>query len=155
MNLFSMIGVALLACALSGVGGFIKGNSHGRAVVQAEWDADTAKNRKAVDDANIAAQAAAELYEEAKAAQHTRVITVTREVSHALETAPSWRDGAIPDGVRLSLAAASADPAASQPDRAVPPAGPASASDQRGLGTGLRARLGWLGGLPSPTQIPR
>lgn len=147
MTLLSAIGSIVIAVLLGLAAGFYQGDKHGKGVVQAKWDAQQVKDRKAIDDANIAAQAAAELYEEAKATQRTRTIVVTKEVTRALETAPAWRDAAVPDGVRASLAAASAEPAASQPDRAMPSTGAARGQDERGSGTGLRAGAGWLGRL--------
>lgn len=143
------IGSVALALALGAAGGVAKGYGYGEARVQAKWDEQQAKDRKAIDDANIAAQAAAELYEKAKAAQRVRVVTITKEISHALETQPAWRDEPVPDSVRSAIAAAGAALAASEPNSAVrlPDSGGA---DQRPIGSGLRAGAREPGGLLGP-----
>jgi hypothetical protein len=147
-------GSVLLAGALAGTAGFVKGDAYGAGKVQAKWDAQQAKDRLAIDSANVAAQAAAELYEESKAKRITRTVVVTKEVSHALEAAPAWRDVALPDGVRDAVAAAAAEADPAQPHGAVP-LQPAGGQDERAAGAGLRLeprRAGGLLGAPQGTR---
>lgn len=146
MFLYLIAGL-LAFSVVTGIGGFWKGNEHGKEVITAEWDAQKAKDRQAIDDANVAANAAAELYEEAKAKQRTRTVYVTREVTNALADSIPWRDSAIPDGVRLSLASAASAVDSRKPDSPMPAASAAVAQDERGsspslrLGAGLGQRL--------------
>lgn len=150
MILYAILGSLVLAL-LTGGAGFWKGNEHGKASVQADWNAQKDKDRKAIDDANTNANAAAELYEEAKAKQVTRTVYVTKEVSHALAAEPVWSGVPIPDGVRRAIAAAGSASAPAQPDGTVrvPAAG---GTDERPTGTGLRLGPRQPGGLFGKAQ---
>jgi hypothetical protein len=124
--------------------------SKGEASVQRDWDAakvEAQAAQQAADEAARLKSHAAELsYENQKAAQLVRVVTITREVSHAIDAAPDWSAAAVPAGVRDAIAAAGASLAASEPDRAVPVSA-AGSGNERGSGPGLRVGPARPGGL--------
>lgn len=143
MSIFSLIGiVALVSALLSGWGVQRMTALHYQHLIEQQ----AAEQREAIDKANVNAQAAAELYEEAKAKTRIKVVTVTKEVSRAIETEPVWGGTAVPASVRSAIAAAGSALAAPEPDGAVqlPLAGRA---DERAVGPGLHLGARSLGGL--------
>jgi hypothetical protein len=106
--------LALVAAAVWGYGVRERrvGREEGRSEAREEW-------RSAIDEANMRAAQAGHRYEEWKMRQAPRLVTITKEVSRALEAAPDWRDARLPDGVRDALERAAADLAAGEPDAAL------------------------------------
>jgi hypothetical protein len=96
-----------------GVRHYRAGVESGRADVREEWCG-------AIDEATMRAAQAGHLYEEWKTRQAPRVVTITREVSRALEAAHDWRDARLPAGVRDAIERAAAQLAAGELDGAVP-----------------------------------
>lgn len=85
----------------------------------------------AIDEAQMRANQAALRYEEWKAAQRPRIVTVIKEVDRALQTNPSWAAEPIPASVRDAIEAArTLDPTA-QPESALPPVGSRDPDNQR------------------------
>ena len=77
-----------------------------------------AQHQDAIDKANTNADAAAELYEEAKAKQRIRTVTVTREVERAVKADSC---AAMPlDPVLRDALTRAANPDTGKPDSAVP-----------------------------------
>ena len=130
----SIIGAMLLAALLTGLGGGYKLTAmhyqHREAVAASE-------HAVAVEKANDNAEAAAELYEEAKAKQRVRTVTVTREVAHAVQNDPGCSNQSLPDSVRDALTRAG-QPDQPEPDGAVPAVPAPSIGDLGGLGAKLR-----------------
>ena len=118
--------LALAAAAVWGYGArqYRAGVEAGRADVREEW-------RDEIDGANMRAAQAGHRYEEWKMRQAPRVVTITKEVSRALDAAPDWRDARLPDGVRDALERAAADLAAGEPDAALRSLPAAAAGDQQ------------------------
>jgi len=85
----------------------------------------------AIDEAQMRSAAAALRYEEWKAAQRPKIVTVIKEVDRALQTNPSWAAEPLPPGVRDAIEAARALDGASKPEPTVPTVGPRDADDQR------------------------
>ena len=118
--------LALAAAAVWGYGArqYRAGVEAGRADVREEW-------RDEIDEANMRAAQAGHRYEEWKMRQAPRVVTITKEVSRALDAAPDWRDARLPDGVRDALERAAAQLAAGEPDPAVPEVPAAAVAGER------------------------
>jgi hypothetical protein len=100
-----------------------------------------AQHQDAIDKANTNADAAAELYEEAKAKQRVKVITVEREVKRVLKD-DACANSVLPDGMRDAISRAALSHTG-QPDSAVPPVPAASGLDVGG--SGLRPSGGLKG----------
>lgn len=130
----------------------------GEASTQVEWDAQKAKDavaqRAADEAAALQANKASLRYQDWKIAQQPRVVTVTKEITHAIEIAPAWSAEPLPDGVRSAIAAASAALAASGPDSTVPVPDPGRA-EQRAVGPGLHPSLAGFGRLFGAASQPR
>ena len=97
-----------------------------------------ARERQAVDDANAQAQVAAQGFEQWKAAQKPKVITITREVDRVIEIERAWSSSPLPDSVRNAIEAAERDLA--EPVDPVPRAWSFTASDKQRPSEGLRRR---------------
>lgn len=93
--------------------------SYGQSRYAAGQLSEQAKHRDAVDEANMRANQAGHRYEEWKLRQKARVVIRIKEVERALETAPDWRDTAVPDSVRRPLETDAA-PNPTVPDGSVP-----------------------------------
>lgn len=145
-----------IAGALLGLFGY--GHHLGEASVRSDWTAADAKRdalqREADEQANLLANRAALRYEERKAAQVTRVVTITKEVNHAIEADPDWASEPVPLGVRGAIAAAVEALAPAQPDVALPVPG-AGGEDERATGAGVLPGPGRAGGLQGPAPSPR
>lgn len=137
-----------VAGALAALFGY--GHHLGEESVQADWDKAKveaqAAQQHADEQAALTANHAALRYEEQKAAMVPRIVTITKEVSRAIESSPDWSREPVPDSVRSAIAAAGQAFAASQPDGAVqlPAAG---GVEQRADGPGLRVGPAKPGGL--------
>lgn len=148
LSIWQLVAGGVLLSLLAG--SHWKAYSAGEHAVQRDWDAakveQQAAQATADESARLKAHAAALSYEQERGARKVRIVTVTKEISHAINASPDWRDGAVPDGVRRAIAAAGAALAASQPDGAVqlPAAGSA---DERATGAGLRVGPRRPGGL--------
>lgn len=133
----------LLAIAGALLGLFGVGHHLGAKSVQADWDAAKvealAAQQRADEQAARTANHAAMRYEEQKAAQAVRVVTVVKEINRALETQPLWSSGDLPASVRDAIATASQALATAQPDSAVPVSAAGSANERS---TGPSLRLG-------------
>ena len=105
--------IAALLIAVAGFGlGYVKGNTHGKAKVQAQWDAAKAEAAQVaasatVTDVKTGQQASAE-YQSEKAQNEERIRVVRQTVVRTV-TGPCFDD----DGVRHLNAAISGLPAAS------------------------------------------
>ena len=130
----SIIGAMLLAALLTGLGGGYKLTAmhyqHREAVAASE-------HAVAVEKANDNAEAAAELYEEAKAKQRVRTVTVTREVEREVKVDTVCASVKLPDGLHDALTRAG-QPDQPEPDGAVPAVPAPSIGDLGGLGAKLR-----------------
>lgn len=153
-NPWVIAGVALAITGAWGTGE-LHGHSRGVDSKQAEWNADKLERAAAQDESNRLANRAAAKREDEKLVQRAVVVSNTKEVSHALEAAPAWRDAELPPSVRDALVtAAAAIAAASQPDRVVPAASAADVSNERGSGAGISVRPGWLERMLRPASSP-
>lgn len=141
MIAFLLANWRLLAVLGALAGLFGVGHHLGAKSVQQDWDAAKVEQQiaqQAADEAQrLKSHAAALSYEQNKAARQVRVVTVTTEVSHALDSSPAWRDELVPDFVRESIAAAGQAIATAQPDGALRVPNPQGA-DERAIGPGVR-----------------
>jgi len=115
MNPYFIAG-AVIAVALAGAGGYVKGVSHGKAEVQAQWDQEKAK----LATAYAAAQAAAREKEQSLQAQADQL----REESNEKTRNASQLAAALSDSVRKRPERPAA-PAASAVSSAASPSCPA------------------------------
>ena len=99
-----------------------------------------ARERQAVADANAQAQLAAQGFEQWKANQKPKVVTITREVDRVIEIEREWSNAPIPERVRDVLASAHGDPDQPKPDRSLFGAFGFAASDKQRPAEGLHIR---------------
>lgn len=152
-----LVAGGIVLAALAGSHGWAYGE--GKDAVQHEWDIDRAERAAAQATADevqrLKGHAAALSYEQDRAARQVRIVTVTKEVNHALDADPDWSRTAVPPSVRDAIAAAYGQAAsAPQPDAAMRLPAPGGA-DERATGTGLRFGVGRPGGLFGPASGSR
>jgi hypothetical protein len=87
--------------------------------------------RQAVDEAQMRANQAAIRYEEWKAAQRPKIITVVKEVDRALQTNSAWATEPIPVSVRDAIEAARTLDATAKPESALPALGSRASGHER------------------------
>lgn len=88
-------------------------------------------HQSAIDESQMRANQAAHRYEEWKAAQRPRIVTVIKEVDRALQTNAAWAAEPLPVSVRDAIEAARALDSTAKPEPTVPALGPRDTSDQR------------------------
>jgi hypothetical protein len=138
VSTLSLSAIALAVAALVGASGGYKLTR-----MHYEHVADVAARAAAAEvaAANDRTFAAANSYEQFKAAQRPRVVTVTREIEREIKSDTDCADHPLPVGLRDALAAAaSADANQPRVDGPVPAASAAGLGDLGGLGARLFGR---------------
>ncbi len=87
--------------------------------------------REAQRMAQARANNAATRYEQWKAAQRPRIVTVIKEVDRALQTSPDWATQPLPDSVRDAINSARTLDATTEPESTLPAVGSRDPDYQR------------------------
>lgn len=111
-TLLARFAVPLIVVGVVAGGIWGYGHSHykaGERAVEKAWEKERGEQAAKIEEANMRANQAAFRYEEWKMRQKPRIVTRTVEVERVLQNEPVWSTAAVPDSVRKSIEAATAD----------------------------------------------